>query len=438
MWKWRHLFLLLGTVFAFEHMRSAVMLHIEYGPAIDITMRGEFKTLQRSMHQAVVAGGDEHALHARFLELQRDGLVYFKHGDGPKGVRAFEFGERFSDPSMDDDLVIRDQFVPLEDDVIYLSFPPVGATFTRERPPPRPPWRGPPGPPGMGPPPAVHLAGPAPPTPPLVVTEVRPRKSLELRTQARWALVIGIAGSLAMWLSSIALWLLLRHAEQVREELRRKELLASLGQMSAVVSRELRAPLGVAVSRAERLAELLPEGRSAKRVGKIRTELSRLEGLSRELTEFVESGHVERRRVDLSAWLQETLSRHDTHRVSLDLLGPTPDHVVLDPVTMGRALDNLLDNALNMSPEDAEVSVSVFAAQDIVRISVRDRGPGIPEDVDILAPFVTTREKGTGLGLAITREILEAHGGKVLAENHPDTGAVFALEFPLHHMSNAR
>ena len=71
-------------------------------------------------------------------------------------------------------------------------------------------------------------------------------------------------------------------------------------------------------------------------------------------------------------------------------------------------------------------------ADGAVRVSVRDQGPGIPGDTlpRIFETFYTTKPSGMGMGLAISRSIVEAHGGKIWAENNPDRGATFAFTLP--------
>jgi two-component system sensor histidine kinase MprB len=109
-----------------------------------------------------------------------------------------------------------------------------------------------------------------------------------------------------------------------------------------------------------------------------------------------------------------------------------PTTVTGDPERLGRAVANVLANALKWSPPDGTVEVTVEDGT----VTVRDHGPGI--DVADL-PLVFERfyrspdargTAGSGLGLAIVRHVVEAHGGGVEAANAPDGGAVFTLRFP--------
>ena len=102
-------------------------------------------------------------------------------------------------------------------------------------------------------------------------------------------------------------------------------------------------------------------------------------------------------------------------------------------------LVNLLDNADKYSPPGEQVSLEVRAEQTEVTISVRDRGPGLPsEDVErVFDKFYRSDSSdsqiayGYGLGLYVCRRLVEAQGGRIWAENHPDGGSVFSFTLPV-------
>jgi two-component system sensor histidine kinase BaeS len=108
-------------------------------------------------------------------------------------------------------------------------------------------------------------------------------------------------------------------------------------------------------------------------------------------------------------------------------------------VLLRRALDNLIDNAVKCSPEDAEIELEASREGDGVVIAVSDRGIGVaPEDLPFLfEPFFRgersrSREtSGSGLGLALVRRIAIAHGGSVSAELRPEGGMRFRLFLPV-------
>ena len=161
-------------------------------------------------------------------------------------------------------------------------------------------------------------------------------------------------------------------------------------------------------------------------------EAARLEELVGQVLDFVRSGRLERRPEDPAALARAAIEEVDPGRVRLETRG-APPRCQLDPTRMQRVLVNLLSNALQASPGDEPVDLTVEAAAGALDMELRDRGGGLePGDEErIFEPFYTRRVKGTGLGLAVARQVVEGHGGRLTARNHPEGGAVFRVELPL-------
>ena len=105
-----------------------------------------------------------------------------------------------------------------------------------------------------------------------------------------------------------------------------------------------------------------------------------------------------------------------------------------------KVIENLLQNAVEavktikpkIVPGDISLRLAHGSSNNYAIIEVLDRGPGIPQDVNIFEPYITTKKgKGLGLGLAICKQIIESHGGEIKAINRKDGGAVFHIEMPL-------
>jgi signal transduction histidine kinase len=125
-----------------------------------------------------------------------------------------------------------------------------------------------------------------------------------------------------------------------------------------------------------------------------------------------------------------------TSPIPIRVRGATPELVVhADPLRVRQALDNLVRNAVAVSPADGEVVIEVVPSAEVVRVAVSDTGPGIAEAdrARIFEPGVRLdeRQPGSGLGLAVARAIAEAHGGSLSVESTLGAGSTFRLELPL-------
>jgi two-component system phosphate regulon sensor histidine kinase PhoR len=123
-------------------------------------------------------------------------------------------------------------------------------------------------------------------------------------------------------------------------------------------------------------------------------------------------------------------------RVTMDVLSEAR-HVEGDPAKLHDIIRNLVENAVNYSPEGTEVSLGAAQDNGTYTITVSDSGPGIPSE-DLTRVFERfyrvdksrSRPGGTGLGLAIVKHLVELHGGEAVAENRPEGGAVFTIRLP--------
>lgn len=115
--------------------------------------------------------------------------------------------------------------------------------------------------------------------------------------------------------------------------------------------------------------------------------------------------------------------------------------VYCDRVKMMQVLQNLLENAIQSSPEGAKIDLSTRLVMDApvpsVEIRLRDTGEGIPDDVlnDVFEPFFTTRAKGSGLGLTIVQRIIEQHGGQIAIRSKEGEGTEVRVSLPSEPMT---
>jgi two-component system, OmpR family, phosphate regulon sensor histidine kinase PhoR len=113
--------------------------------------------------------------------------------------------------------------------------------------------------------------------------------------------------------------------------------------------------------------------------------------------------------------------------------------ILADPDRLGQAIVNLLDNASKYSPFESTIELSFKRQGNMLMFTILDSGPGIPDDqlADIFNRFTSFTDRqgarhGIGLGLPVVKTIIEAHGGRVGAENRPEGGARFWFTMPLN------
>lgn len=231
-----------------------------------------------------------------------------------------------------------------------------------------------------------------------------------------------------------------------------EQLVATRNRLLHYVSHELRSPLA-RLQTAVGLAEQQPE-RSAFALERIRTEAERLDALVGEvltLARLESAGPrpLEEEYVDLKELLASVVddarfeAEGSTRRI---LLSDDLDHEVVlcaRGSLLHRAFDNVVRNALQHSPENGVVEVSLTElASGRLSVSIRDEGPGVSADQlqSIFEPFFRAASHGAGygLGLAIARRAIEAHGGTILACNRASGGLEVRIELPLPEATPAQ
>lgn len=213
-------------------------------------------------------------------------------------------------------------------------------------------------------------------------------------------------------------------------------------RFAALVVHELRSPLAAMVGAARMLRARWPELDDARRdalLALLADESGRVERLLAELQDAsrVAAGGFayELAEMDVGHLVEEAVAaaRVAGSGVTARLEGPLP-LVRGDADRLRQALDNLIGNAVRVSPPGAEVEVGAESRDGAVRISVRDSGPGVAaaDRERIFEAFEQAGNRpGAGLGLHVARTIAEAHGGAVELESTLGEGATFALVLPV-------
>jgi signal transduction histidine kinase len=222
---------------------------------------------------------------------------------------------------------------------------------------------------------------------------------------------------------------------------------ATAGELSASIAHELKQPLGSILTNTE-TAELIlkspsPDFAELKEIlVDIRRDDLRANEVLRRMRSFLKRTPFETKEVDLNDLAREAFAFLSIQASSCNValyLNESPERLRVrgDPIQLQQVIINLVVNSI-----DAMASIpygrTVIGRTEknggsSAEISISDSGPGIPQEKlnHVFDPFYTTKEQGVGMGLSIARTIIQAHQGRIWAENQAEGGAVFHLSLPL-------
>jgi len=226
---------------------------------------------------------------------------------------------------------------------------------------------------------------------------------------------------------------------RMQREAERNSRLAAMGEMVAGLAHQLRTPLSAAMLYTASLGKpQLPEQERGKVADRAVERLRHLERLIRDMLLFARGDCLGREPVVVCALVEELahtlepLARERGIRFVHECeCGQT--QLVADRKALVGALTNLLENALQFTPAEGQVTLTATLGERGVLFDVADTGKGIaPEQQQrLFEPFFTTRAEGTGLGLAIARGVARAHGGDIDLISRAGAGTTFRLSVPM-------
>lgn len=226
--------------------------------------------------------------------------------------------------------------------------------------------------------------------------------------------------------------LLLAAFEEMRDALTGRNYVADYVQ---TLTHEVKSPLSAIRGAAELLQEPMAEPQRQRFLGNIQRETLRIQEM---VDRMMELTALETRRVldgatavpllplleDLALACQGVAAKRN---IRVNVVAQTDATVEADPFLLRRAISNLLDNALDFSPEGGQVTLGLRLQDRWACVTVRDQGPGIPAYAQdkVFSKFYSlerphSRKKSTGLGLSFVKEIAALHRGRVELGNRPD------------------
>jgi two-component system sensor kinase FixL len=233
--------------------------------------------------------------------------------------------------------------------------------------------------------------------------------------------------------------------EAMKDRMLQSERLAAVGNTVTHIAHEIKNPLLIIGGFARQLMKTPGlDDKARRKLSIMAEEVSHLEDMVAEMRDFVRRPPAQKRLGQLAEAIQAALelfqdtfaARHITvRRVEETPLPP----VSFDPQQMHQVLINVLKNALEAMPRGGVVTVRSRVQGPHAEVSVTDTGEGMSPEVvaNIFQPYFTTKEKGTGLGLAICQNIIQDHGGRMVAESTLGQGSTFTIQLPLKEQPGA-
>lgn len=239
----------------------------------------------------------------------------------------------------------------------------------------------------------------------------------------------------------------LTQIRDLEEEMRRKDWLASLGEMSAGMAHEIRNPLGALAGAMQMLRKDLQADETSQRLMDIAVrEATRLDTIITEFLQYARPPALNLAEHDLNKLLAETLDliEHEARTRTRIRIEATPSHDALvgqvDQDQLKQVFWNLATNAFDAMPKGGQLTIATGCRSidvggrkgDVIEISFQDTGEGISKkNLDnIFLPFFTTKKQGSGLGLAAVHRIVDLHGGWIKVESREHEGSRFVVCLP--------
>ncbi|RPH74694.1 MAG: PAS domain S-box protein, partial [Nitrospiraceae bacterium] len=239
----------------------------------------------------------------------------------------------------------------------------------------------------------------------------------------------------------------LTQIRDLEEEMRRKEWLASLGEMSAGMAHEIRNPLGALAGAMQMLRKEAMEDETNRRLMDIAIrEATRLDSIITEFLQYARPPALNLAERDLNKILAETLDlvQHEARTRSkikiVTSLATGALMALVDQDQLRQVFWNMATNAFEAMPDGGQLTISTSCRHidaggrkgDVIEVAFQDTGEGIsPQNLDkIFLPFFTTKKEGSGLGLAAVHRIVDLHGGWIKVESRERQGSRFVVCMP--------
>jgi NO-binding membrane sensor protein with MHYT domain/nitrogen-specific signal transduction histidine kinase len=237
-----------------------------------------------------------------------------------------------------------------------------------------------------------------------------------------------------------------KHLQAAMDKLSTTERLATIGQIAATVSHELRNPLASIRTSMELVRlQTMDKGLGIERaLDRIDRNADRCANIIGDLLDFARKKEIVRETTAIATWLAEILDEQALpNEVQLARDLQANEEIAIDRQKFRQVMVNLIDNAAQAMMDSAwepaaqqgrRIIVRTEATSEGVRLSVIDNGPGIAAELQarIFEPLFTTKSFGVGLGLPMVKQVVEQHQGTIAVESTVGSGTTFSILLPRH------
>jgi two-component system sensor histidine kinase HydH len=233
----------------------------------------------------------------------------------------------------------------------------------------------------------------------------------------------------------------LTEARQLEQEIQRKEKLTAMGELASGVAHEIRNPLNAISMIAQRYEkEFVPrsgmkEYRTLTQV--LKDESARMNNIIQQFLTFARPPKLKFTKVSAQQFVNyvSTLFQGQAAARKIQFVSRCDykGMVRIDNDSMSQAVLNLLQNALDATPQHGLIALNVFRKEQSLIIEIQDTGKGISKEQleKIFNLYFTTKVNGNGMGLAITQQIVSQHQGSILVKSEVSQGSIFTISLPL-------
>jgi len=229
-----------------------------------------------------------------------------------------------------------------------------------------------------------------------------------------------------------------KELRESQERLVKSERLTAIGQLATMVGHDLRSPLS-AIQNASYYLKMKSGSSKNENVKKmfgiIDKEIEYANNIVKSLMDFSRVQKPAFRKIDLISSIQDAISQLKFPKnITLTTNFSEVPTIKADPDQLRRVFQNISLNGAQAMPDGGELVISTRKDGNFVEATFTDTGVGIPEEnmEKLFTPLFTTKSQGVGLGLAISRNLIEAHNGRIEVKSKVGQGSTFTVKLPIH------